>query len=292
MKNFMVILVALVFGGYTVFSQSNNVDKDIKMYTQVWDEVINKGEIDKINNENFHEDITMVYSPENVVGIEAFKAHYNNFIEGFSEREFTVKQSFGNGDNIVKHWRFKGKHTGNFFGIPATGKQIDVEGVTLVKMKDGKIAREHDFMDNSVFLQQLGLMSDPGNLKIIDNLYKAFSAGDIPAVLSLLDDEIVWNEAEGNAYADGNPYVGPDAVLNGVFARTGADHEYFKLSDIKLHEMSNNQVLSTLRYNAKVKKNSNTYDVQVAHLWTLNDGKIIAFQQYVDTKQLDEAIGD
>ena len=292
MKNFMVILAVLVFGGFSVFSQNSNIDADIKMYTQVWDDIINKGEIDKINNKHFSEDITMVYSPENVVGIEAFKSHYNNFIEGFSEREFTVKQSFGDDDNIVKHWHFKGKHTGNFFGIPATGKKIDVEGVTLVKMKNGKIAREHDFMDSSVLLQQLGLMSDPENLKIIDGLYKSFSAGDIPAVLSRLDENIVWNEAEGNAYADGNPYIGPDAVLNGIFARVGAEHEYFKLSDIKLHEMSNNQVLATLRYNAKVKKNSNTYDVQAAHLWTLNDGKVIAFQQYVDTKQLDEATAD
>mgnify|MGYP000633594753 FL=1 len=46
---------------------------------------------------------------------------------------------FGQGDKIVKHWNFKGTHSGDFFGIPATGKSVNVEGVTLVKMKDGKI---------------------------------------------------------------------------------------------------------------------------------------------------------
>ncbi len=50
--------------------------------------------------------------------------------------------------------------------------------------------------------------------------------------------------------------------------------------------MANNKVLSTLRYQGKLKKNGATFDVQVAHLWTLKDGKAIAFQQYVDTKQL------
>jgi ketosteroid isomerase-like protein len=46
-------------------------------------------------------------------------------------------------------------------------------------------------------------------------------------------------------------------------------------------------VLATLRYDAKVKATGKSYNAQAAHLWTLNDeGKITAFQQYVDTKKL------
>ncbi|SDA39052.1 hypothetical protein SAMN03080617_00221 [Algoriphagus alkaliphilus] len=126
------------------------------------------------------------------------------------------------------------------------------------------------------------------NMSIVEGLYKAFAVGDIPAVLGGLDPNVVWNEAEGNAYADGNPYIGPDAVLNGVFARIGADHEFFNLKDIVLHEMSNGKVLATLRYDAK-HKNGNSYNAQVAHLWSLKDGKVVSFQQYVDTKKLSDA---
>jgi len=54
--------------------------------------------------------------------------------------------------------------------------------------------------------------------------------------------------------------------------------------------MSKNQVLATLRYNGTYKKTNKPIDAQVAHLWTLNDGKMIAFQQYVDTKQLNDAL--
>ncbi|MDT0646306.1 nuclear transport factor 2 family protein [Zunongwangia sp. F260] len=129
------------------------------------------------------------------------------------------------------------------------------------------------------------------NIKsIVDGLYKSFAQGDIPSVLEAMDEEIIWNEAEGNAYADGNPYIGPEAVLKGVFERVGAEHEYFKLDDIELHEMSNNQVLATLRYDAKVKETGKTYNAQVAHLWTIRDGKVSAFQQYVDTKKLNDAM--
>lgn len=129
------------------------------------------------------------------------------------------------------------------------------------------------------------------NKSIIEDLYKAFATGDIPTVLGMMDSNIVWNEAEGNAYADGNPYIGPDAVLNGVFGRIGAEHEYFNLKDIELYEMYNDKVLATLRYDAK-RNNGNSYDAQVAHFWTLKDGKVVAFQQYVDTKKLHDALNE
>ena len=53
---------------------------------------------------------------------------------------------------------FKGTHTGVFFGIPATGKSVDLDGATIVKMKDGKIASEQDFFDNMDLMTQLGLV--------------------------------------------------------------------------------------------------------------------------------------
>jgi uncharacterized protein len=127
------------------------------------------------------------------------------------------------------------------------------------------------------------------NLSIIDGLYKAFAVGDIPTVLGSMDSKIVWNEAEGNAYADGNPYVGPEAVLNGVFGRIMLEHEYFNLEDIELHGMLHDKVLATLRYDAKG-KNGNHYNAQVAHFWTLKGGNVVAFQQYVDTKKLHDAL--
>jgi len=133
---------------------------NLKMYETVWDEIINKGQIDEINETNFDENITLVSMPENVVGIQGFKDYYQNYLTGFSDVTFTIVDIFGQGDKIVKHWNFKGTHTGEFFGIPASGRKVDIDGVTLVKMKDGKIAQEQDFMDNLSFYQQLGLMPE------------------------------------------------------------------------------------------------------------------------------------
>ena len=85
-----------------------------------------------------------------------------NLIESIPAEEFTdlndTPNSFsGQGNKIVKHWNFKGTHDGDFFGIPATGKKIDLIGTTLVLMKDGKILQEQDFFDNYSLLSQLGL---------------------------------------------------------------------------------------------------------------------------------------
>ena len=280
------LAISLLFHSCT----DNKIDKSIKMYTTTWDEILNNRNLDYFNKDNFDSNVTLITAPENVVGIGAVKDYYNNFLTGFSDIEFTIKKIFGQGDNIVKHWNFKGTHTGDFFGIPATRNKVDLDGTTIIKMKNGKIAQEQDFFDNMAFMSQLGLVSDPNNLTVIQDLYDNFAKGDVPAVIAVLDANVVWNEAEGNAWADGNPYKGPDAVLNGVFARVGSEYDYFKTADIKLHEMSNNQVLATMRYIAKLKKNGAIIDAQAAHFWTLKDGKIIGFQQYVDTKKLNDAI--
>ncbi len=285
----LTLLFSIAIATMFISCADQQTNKDIELYTHTWDEIFNNRNLEYYNEDNFDKNITLIMEPENVVGIEAVKDYYNNFLDGFSDIEFTMKNVFGQNNNLVKHWNFKGTHTGNFFGIPATGNKVDLDGTTIIKMKNGKIAQEQDFFDNMVFMSQLGLVSDPNNLAVIQELYNNFGKGDVPAVLEVLDANVVWNEAEGNAWADGNPYKGPEAVLNGVFARVGSEYEYFKTADIQLHEMSNNQVLATLRYQAKRKDNGAIIDAQAAHFWTLKDGKVTAFQQYVDTKQLNDA---
>ena len=136
----------------------DTVAANIKMYSHVWDEIINKGKLELFNDSNFTKNVVMHASPADVVGIDSARAYYANYLTGFSDITFTVKDVFGMGNKLVKHWNFKGTHTGMFFGIPATNKKVDIDGVTLVRMEDGKIAEERDFLDNLEFMQQLGLI--------------------------------------------------------------------------------------------------------------------------------------
>ena len=78
-----------------------------------------------------------------------------NYITGFSNREFTILEVVGQGNRLVKHWNFKGTHTGDFFGMPASGNKLNLSGTTMVTMKDGKIAKEQDFFDVMSMVNQL-----------------------------------------------------------------------------------------------------------------------------------------
>ena len=121
-------------------------------------------------------------------------------------------------------------------------------------------------------------------------MYDSFAKGDVEAVLSMMSKDIEWNEAENFPYADGNPYIGPDAILSGIFARLAEEWEYFNLADLQVMGMENDMVLGTGRYQAKHKKTGKEIDAQMAHLWQIKNGEVISFQQYVDTKQVSEAV--
>src|SRR5580658_1667755 len=73
----------------------------------------------------------------------------------------------------------------------------------------------------------------PDNTALILSLYQAFASGDVRTVVDTLHPAVQWNEAESFIYADGNPYIGPQAVLTGVFMRIAADFDGFQASPEK-----------------------------------------------------------
>jgi steroid delta-isomerase-like uncharacterized protein len=129
---------------------------NVKFYDHVWDVVINKGNVNFLDTA-YAADVVLHTVPE-IKGKDSAKAYYANYVTGFSNREFIVKEIFAKGDRVVKYWQFKGTHTGLFFGIPATGKTVDVIGCTIAKVVDGKITEEQDFFDNYEFLKQIGIV--------------------------------------------------------------------------------------------------------------------------------------
>jgi len=120
------------------------------------------------------------------------------------------------------------------------------------------------------------------SIDLVRSLYAAFAAGDIPAFAARLHPEVVWNEAEGFPYADGNPYVGADAILSGVFAPL---LEAFDDFHVVVGEIVGGPEVVTMfgRYTAKCRANGKALDVQCAHTWWIADGQVVRFQQMVDT---------
>ena len=144
-------------------STSLQLEKDLEMYQNVWNSFL-AGDTSVVNNKNFTEDVVIVTSNGDLVGIDACKEFYLNYLNGFSDIEWTIVDAFGQGNKLIKHWNFKGKHTGDFFGIPATGNSLNLSGTTIVTMREGRIAKEHDFFDMKSMLDQL--LNSKGNLTV------------------------------------------------------------------------------------------------------------------------------
>ena len=139
----------------TTADANAQLEKDIEMYVNLWDNFLFNRDTSVINSDNFTEDCIVVTAQGNIVGIERAKAFYSNYLSGFTEIEWKIKETFGQGNKLIKHYNFKGKHTGDFFGIPASGNYLDLSGTTIVTMRDGKIAKEHDFFNMQTILDQL-----------------------------------------------------------------------------------------------------------------------------------------
>jgi steroid delta-isomerase-like uncharacterized protein len=158
-KSILVIaLTSLLFVGCKNESAEREkvAQANIDSYSKTWELVVNEGKVNVLDTA-YAPEIVLHTVPE-IKGIAGAKAYYANFVTGFSNRKFIVKDMYASGDKVTKYWQFKGTHTGVFMGIPATGKTIDIEGCTIAKMVDGKIVEERDFMDNMSFLTQLGVL--------------------------------------------------------------------------------------------------------------------------------------
>lgn len=128
------------------------------------------------------------------------------------------------------------------------------------------------------------------NVELVRGLYEAFAAGDVEGVLGCLDPDIVWLEAEGNPYADGNPYVGPDAVAQGVFARCIGEWDGFAVAVDELLD-AGDTVIMLGRYHGTYKATGLAQHTQVVHVWRIANGAAVRFQQFADTRQLARVMG-
>ena len=154
---FIFLLAALTVNAQSekecenLLKPDKQVAANIKMYTETWDKIFNQRDIDQVNDKNFSTDVLLLNQKEKTraQGIEGFKKAFNVYLIEFTDIKFTFIDVWGHGDKLVKHWNFQGKHN-------KTGNMMNLSGVTLVKMKDGKIIEEQDFDDNLWFNQQLG----------------------------------------------------------------------------------------------------------------------------------------
>ena len=121
-------------------------------------------------------------------------------------------------------------------------------------------------------------MSD--HLDAIRNVYAAFARGDIPVVLSILAPNATWTEAEGFPY--GGTYIGPDAVLQNVFMKIGAEWDAYTATCNELVG-SDDTVIALGEYSGTYKATGKSFKAPMVHVWKFSGDKVISFIQHTDT---------
>ena len=89
-------------------------------------------------------------------------AHLKNVIStlrtAFPDIKITDESITAEGDRVSIRWSFEGTHSGEFFGMPGSGKKVGMGGFDIFRVKDGRIQElwlENDYM---TLLQQLGMI--------------------------------------------------------------------------------------------------------------------------------------
>jgi steroid delta-isomerase-like uncharacterized protein len=71
---------------------------------------------------------------------------------------FDVTERVAEGPLIAEQWVLAGTHEGEFLGVPPTGRRLRIEGMSMVRMREGRFLRDDFYFDASSVMRQLGLL--------------------------------------------------------------------------------------------------------------------------------------
>ncbi len=120
--------------------------------------------------------------------------------------------------------------------------------------------------------------------------YAAFGRNDPSVLFAAMDSNINWSEAEGSPFADRNPYVGPQAVGDGVFGRLLAAIDNFTAVPSTFID-GGDHVVVLGRYGGTMKNGGAMLDSSFCHVYRFKGDKAVTFQQYTDTAQWTRVMG-
>ena len=100
-------------------------------------------------------------------------------------------------------------------------------------------------------------------------------------------DHISWIEAKGFPY--GGTYTGLENVTKNVFNRLGSEWIDYKFTPEDYVD-ADDKVVAYGTYTGTYKLTGKVFKARVAHVWKLKDGKIISFEQFVDSKMVNDSM--
>jgi ketosteroid isomerase-like protein len=126
------------------------------------------------------------------------------------------------------------------------------------------------------------------NLEIIKSTYEGKTSEENGKNLAkYVAEDITWTEAKGFPYS--GTYVGLENVTRNVFSRLGSEWIDYKFTP-EDYVASDDKVVAYGTYTGIYKLTGKPFEARVAHIWKLKDGKIINFEQFVDSQLVNNAM--
>ena len=134
------------------------IEENKKLLRRWWDELSHGSGLNAIND---------IYSvdyvlhdpnqPEPVRGLQGVRDFIIGVTTGFPDGRYTIQQLVAEGDLVVQLVAAEGTHKGEFSGVPATGKKINVWLMVISRVAGNKIVEEWQLVDSLSLLKQLGV---------------------------------------------------------------------------------------------------------------------------------------
>ncbi len=83
-------------------------------------------------------------------------AIFSAFLDAFDDFRVEVDDILDAGDSVVGRYTYRGRHTGEFLGIPASGAEIEMHSIDIWRVSDDQLVEHWDELNNLEFFQQIG----------------------------------------------------------------------------------------------------------------------------------------
>src|SRR5918993_5819275 len=100
--------------------------------------------------------------PGQAPGLEGVKQKWAMYLAGIPDLRVTIEELVAEGDKVAVRRSYAGTHRGELLGIPPTGKQVRISGISIFRLAEGKIAEHWEQLDRLALMQQLGALPTPG----------------------------------------------------------------------------------------------------------------------------------
>lgn len=128
---------------------------------QIYEVCLNTGNLE-IAPKLFADDYV---GPTGEIGPAGFAQTIQRMRAGMPDIHVKVQDLSAEGNRVWVRWRWTGTHRGMLRGFPATGRRVEITGMTMYELRDGRIVRSWVENDRLGFLQQIGVVLDDAGLR-------------------------------------------------------------------------------------------------------------------------------